>query len=176
MDSLMCDEELLDSPCVPESPWKAQHRDLLTSGSHISPEQEDFKDALGVYLEKEASYTPVHGYAECLRASMLVDPRLMAVNWMAQVRHRNQLASCTSSQYSESFRLPCSFVPVPWAVQSLLGDDIGCSQFIGPLHFSKPLRRKGSLSLSLSLFFHYPINGCARGGCVLCCRNLRVGW
>ncbi|CAN6471684.1 unnamed protein product [Victoria cruziana] len=92
MDSLMCDEELLDSPCVPESPWKAQHRDLLTSGSHISPEQEDFKDALGVYLEKEASYAPVHGYAECLRASMLVDPRLMAVNWMAQSHERFNLS------------------------------------------------------------------------------------
>ncbi|KAF3788180.1 hypothetical protein EJ110_NYTH21313 [Nymphaea thermarum] len=79
MDSLLCEEEILDSPYAPECPWEPQRRDLLTSGLHLSLEEEDCKDALGVYLEKEAAYAPEHGYAGRLRAGMLVDSRIMAV-------------------------------------------------------------------------------------------------
>ncbi|KAF5176266.1 Cyclin-d4-2 [Thalictrum thalictroides] len=95
MDSLLCDEDWLNSP----STYNHHHQPKIESSmdySFCTTTEEDCKNAFMICLHKESSYMPKVGYVERLhQSSNLLHARIKAIQFFVKCCSRLNLASQT---------------------------------------------------------------------------------
>lgn len=85
MENLLCDEEWLSSPVIPDLSHETVHYGYGYADLFYTT-KEDSEQALVICLKKEFSYMPEAGYLDYLQSKNLVFARFRAVQWLIKVQ------------------------------------------------------------------------------------------